>query len=79
METQIMSDRAPLTIEIVGLEEGRPVVLDRVIGGTVYLDEAKQIGQRLLSIIDTKKTRPEGYRVLTPDHEVVYVWHDTDN
>jgi len=40
-------DRLPLTIEIVGFEDGRPVVLDRVIGGSVYLEEAKRIGQHL--------------------------------
>jgi hypothetical protein len=73
-----MPDRALLTIEILGLDKGRPVVLDRVIGATVHLDEAKRIGQHLLSIVDTRKAQPEGYRVvLSKDHELVYVWHDT--
>jgi hypothetical protein len=66
-----MTDRLPLTIEILGFEEGRPVVLDRVIGGSVYLDEAKRIGEHLLSIVDGR-TRAEGYCVLSHDHELIY-------
>jgi hypothetical protein len=42
-----MPDRQLLTIEVFGLEDGIPAVLDRVIGGSVHLDEAKQIGRRL--------------------------------
>ena len=37
----------PLTIEILGLKDGEAVVVDRVIGATVYLEEAKRIGQHL--------------------------------
>jgi hypothetical protein len=33
-----MTERLPLTIEIIGFENGRPVVLDRVIGGSLYLE-----------------------------------------
>jgi hypothetical protein len=66
-----MPDKAPLTIEIIGITEGRSVVLDRVIGGTVYIDEAKQIGQRLLSIVDAEIT-PTGYRI--HDHDLIYDW-----
>jgi hypothetical protein len=48
-----MMDREPLTIEILGKSNGnQPAVLDRVIGGTVYLDEAKRIGYHLLSITE---------------------------
>lgn len=68
-----MPTRLPLTIEILGLKEGKPVVLDRVIGGSVYLDEARQIGQRLLSIVDAD-TAPTGYRILSHDQRLVYDW-----
>jgi hypothetical protein len=66
-----MPAQLPLTIEI--LVDGRPVVLDRVIGGSAYLDEAKRIGQRLLSIVDAE-TPPIGYRILSRDRDVVYDW-----
>jgi hypothetical protein len=72
-----MTDRLPLTIEIVGFEDGRPVVLDRVIGGSVYLEEAKRIGQHLLSVVDAG-IRPKGYCVLSHDHELVYAWQPDD-
>lgn len=66
--------RTPLTIEIIGLKDGNLVVLDRVIGGTVYVDEAKRIGRRLLSIVDTE-ARPKGYRIISDDRELIYAWH----
>ena len=50
-----------------------PVVLDRVIGGSVSLDEAKRIGRRLFSIVDAE-TRPEGYRILGHDQNWIYDW-----
>jgi hypothetical protein len=40
-----MMDREPLTIEVLGGSNGtQPAILDRVIGGTVDLNEAKRIG-----------------------------------
>jgi hypothetical protein len=42
-----MIDKQPFTIEILGLDHDRPVIVDRVIGGSVYFEEAKRIGQRL--------------------------------
>lgn len=72
-----MTDRLPLTIEILGFEDGHPVVLDRVIGGSVYLEEAKRIGQHLFSIVDAG-TRPKGYCVLSRDHKLVYAWQPSD-
>jgi hypothetical protein len=66
-----MTDRLPLTIEILGFEDGHPVVLDRVIGGSVYLEEAKRIGQHLLSTVDAG-TLAKGYCVLSHDHELIY-------
>jgi hypothetical protein len=63
----------PLTIEILGSKDGTPVVLDRVIGGSVNLDEAKRIGQRLLSIVEAE-TPAIGYRILSRDHDVIYDW-----
>ena len=65
--------KQPLTIEVFGLKDRNPVVLDRVIGGSVSLDEAKWIGRRLFSIVDAE-TRPEGYRILGHDHELIYDW-----
>jgi hypothetical protein len=68
-----MPAQLPLTIEILGSKDGKSVVLDRVIGGSAYLDEAKRIGQRLLSIVDAE-TPPIGYRILSRDRDVVYDW-----
>jgi hypothetical protein len=68
-----MTTKQPLTIEVFGLKDGVPVILDRVIGGSVHLDAAKQIGRRLFSIADAK-TRPEGFRILGHDHELIYDW-----
>jgi hypothetical protein len=48
-----------------------------VIGGSVYLEEAKRIGQHLLSVVDAG-TRPKGYCVLSHDHELVYAWQPDD-
>ena len=39
-------------MEILEFGGERPVVLDRVIGGSGYLEEAKPIGQHLLSIVE---------------------------
>ena len=64
-----MRVQLPLTIEILGLKDGASVVIERVIGGTVYLDEAKRIGQRLLSIADAEAA-PTGYRILGHDHDL---------
>jgi hypothetical protein len=44
-----------------------PVVLDRVIGGSLHLDEASRAGQHLLSIVDAK-ARPNR------DHKMVSLW-----
>jgi hypothetical protein len=73
-----MTDKLPFTIEILEFEDGRPVVRDRVIGGSVYLEEAKRIGQHLLSLVDAG-TRTHGYRVLNHDHELVYDWQPDDD
>jgi hypothetical protein len=53
-----MADKVPFTIEILGFGHDRPVVLDRVIGGSAYFEEAKRIGQHLFSIAD-EETRPQ--------------------
>jgi len=68
-----MSEQQPFTIEILGLDHDRLVIVDRVIGGSVYIEEAKRIGQGLLAITDAE-THPYGYRVLTNDCRIVYVW-----
>ncbi len=64
--------RLPLTIEVFGLRNGERAVLERVIGGTVHVDEAKRIGRRLLSKVDAD-TQPKGYRILC-DGELIYAW-----
>jgi len=68
-----MADKLPFTVEILEFGDERPVVLDRVIGASVYFEEAKRIGQHLLSIVDGGKG-PRGYRVLSNDHKLVYTW-----
>lgn len=70
-------DKLPFTIEILEFEDERSVVIDRVIGGSVYFEEAKRIGQHLLSIVDAG-TRPRGYRVVSNNHELVYTWRSGD-
>ena len=73
-----MSDRKPLTIEVLGGSNAtHPVVLDRVIGGTVYLEEAKRIGYRLFEIVDGE-IPPWGFRILSPLQQVLYEWHRGD-
>jgi hypothetical protein len=52
-------------------------VLDRVIGGTIYLDEAKRIGRRLFEMVDGEP--PRGFRVLSPQQQVLYEWHVGDD
>jgi hypothetical protein len=64
--------RLPLTIEVFGLKNDESVILERVIGATVYLDEAKRIGRRLLFKVDAE-TQPRGYRILS-DYELIYTW-----
>jgi len=64
--------KQPLTVEVFGLKDGVPVVLDRVIGGSVSLDEAKRIGRRLFSIVDAEIR--QGFRILGHDHELIYDW-----
>ena len=73
-----MIDKQPFTIEIIGLDHHRPVIVDRVIGGSVHLEEAKLIGQHLLALTDAEM-RPHGYRVLTNDCRLVYVWSTDDS
>ena len=43
------------------------MVLDRVIGGSLHLDEASRAGQHLLSIVDAKAG-------LNRDHKMVSLW-----
>jgi hypothetical protein len=68
-----MAGKLPFTIEILDFGDEAPLIVDRVIGGSVYLEEAKRIGERLLSVVDDK-TRPHGYRIVSKDHELVYAW-----
>jgi hypothetical protein len=65
-----MTDKLPFTIEILEFDDERQVVIDRVIGGSVYLEEAMRICRHLLSIVDAG-TR---FRVLSNDHELVFTW-----
>ena len=71
-----MVDREPLTIEVLGGTSGaQPAVLDRVIGGTIDLDEAKRIGHRLLSITEGG---PKAFRVVSQARQLLYEWHVAD-
>jgi hypothetical protein len=73
-----MPDRKPLTIEVLGENKGaQAVVLDRVTGGTIYLDEAKRIGRRLFEIAD--EDMRAGFRILDPARAVLYEWHAGDS
>ena len=73
-----MPVRIPLTIEVLGSsKDGNLAILDRVIGATVHVSEAKRIGRHLLSVVDTG-TRPTGYRILSDDHETIYAWRMTE-
>ena len=56
-----MADREAFTIEILGFDHDHAVVVDRVIGGSRDLEEAKRIGHHL-------------YRVLSDGREV-FAWH----
>lgn len=69
--------RLPLTIEVFGLKNGESVILERVIGATVYLDEAKRIGRRLLFKVDAE-AQPKGYRIFS-DYELIYAWQIVDD
>ena len=74
-----MIKKQPFTIEILGLDDhDNLVIVDRVIGGSAYLEEAKRIGQRLIAIADVE-THPRGYRVLTNDCKMVFVWSIDEN
>ena len=73
-----MINKQPLTIEILGFDHDRPVIVDRVVGGSVHFEEAKLIGQRLLALSDAEM-HPHGYRVLTNDCKLVYVWSLDEN
>ena len=68
-----MADREAFTIEILGFDHDHAVVVDRVIGGSRDLEEAKRIGHHLFCIAD-EGMRPEGYRVLSDGREV-FAWH----
>jgi hypothetical protein len=75
-----MSNREPLTIEILGgSEASHPVVVDRVIGGTVHMDEAKRIGRHLISIADSTVDQPQGFRILGAKRELLYAWRIGDH
>jgi hypothetical protein len=73
LATVSMADREPFTIEILGFDHDHAVTVDRVIGGSRDLEEAKRIGHHLFCIAD-EGTRPEGYRVLSDGREV-FAWH----
>ena len=76
---RFMIDPQPLTIEVLAGSNGsRPAVLDRVIGATVYLDEAKRIGHHLLTITEGV-VPPQGFRVLSQSHQLIYAWHVGDD
>jgi hypothetical protein len=72
-----MANHQPLTIEIIDLGRGEPLVVDRVTGGTAYMEEAKRIGHHLLSVT-ALEGGCGGYRILSPDSELLYSWPADD-
>lgn len=71
-----MIDREPLTIEVLGGSNGsQPAILDRVIGGTVYLSEAIRIGRRLVTIVEGT---PSAFRIVNQAHQILHEWHVGD-
>jgi hypothetical protein len=69
-------DREPLTIEVLAETSGsQATVLDRVIGGTIDLDEAKRIGHHLVLITDGT---PNAFRVMSQAQQLLYEWHVAD-
>ena len=74
-----MANERPLTIEILALVPGGPpLVVDRVTGGTNYFDEAKRIGEHLLSRTELDAGYG-GYRILNSDLQVLYTWPSGDH
>ena len=73
-----MVDKRPLTIEILALGPEGPIVHDRVIGGTTVLDEAKRIGERLLSRTEIAVGQG-GYRILNSDSKLLFAWPTNAN
>jgi hypothetical protein len=74
-----MLNERSLTIEILALRSsGDPTVVDRVTGGTIYFDEAKRIGERLLSRTEVE-VGYGGYRILNSDLQVLYTWPSGDH
>jgi hypothetical protein len=75
-----MANDSILTIEILDLQAngGKHVVIDRVLGGTNSLDEAKRIGQRLLSLTEVESGRG-GYRILNSDSKLLFAWPTNAN
>lgn len=70
----VMPGLKPLTIEILGETDGSHAeVLDRVIGGTIFLDEAKRIARHLFEIT-AAEIPSHGFRILSCEHEVIYEW-----
>ena len=73
-----MANERPLTIEILALGPGGPLVVDRVTRGTNYFDEAKRIGEHLLSRTELDAGY-RGYRILNSDLQVLYTWPSGDH
>jgi hypothetical protein len=72
-----MANYQPFTIEILDLGRGESVVVDRVTGATVYMEEAKRIGRHLLSLTGLEAGRG-GYQVLSADSDLLYAWPADD-
>ena len=49
-----MIDKRPFTIEILGLDRDRAVIVDRVIGGSVYFEEAKKLALALGDVLNVE-------------------------
>ena len=69
-------DRCLLTVEVLGGNgESEPAVLDRVVGGTIDLNEAQRIGHHLVRITEGS---PTAFRIVSSTHQLIYEWHVGD-
>jgi hypothetical protein len=65
-----------LTIEVLsGNGASEAAALDRVVGGTIDLNEAKRIGHRLFAITEGS---PKTFRIVSSSRQLLCEWHVGD-
>jgi hypothetical protein len=70
-----MTNERPSQSRFLALGPEGPIIHDR---GTSFLDEAKRIGERLLSRTEIAVGHG-GYRILNSDLQVLYTWPSSDD